>query len=150
MQSTIESIESLEPDRVRPEIRPRPPSTQFLPAVVVGIVVALILTAVLVSAPTWLPVLFLYVTRLRSRKADQRAQLARNLGINTLDRNKKRLLGSSTHFGEHRKPCLGMDLIPSQPPISQSPFTFEVTQVAIKSGFYGQLLPTSNARDQIS
>ena len=36
---------------------------------VVGIVEALILTAVLVSAPTWLPVLFFfYVTKLRSSK----------------------------------------------------------------------------------
>ena len=68
MGSTIEYIESPEHFRAQPENGPRTPSPQFLPPVVVGIVEALILTAVLVSAPTWLPVLFFYVTKLRSSK----------------------------------------------------------------------------------
>jgi len=60
---------------------------------VVGTLIALALTALLANALAWPTVLLVYVTRLRSRKSDQRAQLAHNLGISTLTLKSRKVVG---------------------------------------------------------
>ena len=59
----------------------------------VGIIATLTLTAVLANTVPWLIVLLVYVTRLRSRKSDQRARLASDLGISTLTLKDRKVVG---------------------------------------------------------
>ena len=59
----------------------------------VGTLIALALTALLTNTLAWPIVLFVYVTRLRSRKSDQRAQLAHDLGISTFTLKSRKVAG---------------------------------------------------------
>ena len=63
------------------------------PTMAVGIIATLTLTAVLANTVPWLIVLLVYVTRLRSRKSDQRARLASDLGISTLTLKDRKVVG---------------------------------------------------------
>jgi len=58
-----------------------------------GIAIVLALTAVLANALAWPLVMLVYVARLRSRKSDQRAQLARDLGTSTFTLKNKKVIG---------------------------------------------------------
>ena len=60
---------------------------------VFGAIAMLALTAVLANALAWPLFLLVYVTQLRSRKSDQRAQLARDLGISTLALKDRKVVG---------------------------------------------------------
>jgi len=60
---------------------------------IVGTTTAPALTVVLAIAFAWPLVLFVYVTQLRSRKSDQRVQLAHDLGIPTLVLKDRKVVG---------------------------------------------------------
>jgi len=146
MHTSIESIESLAPMRVRLARIPQA-WLRRRPTAVFGIVVAFALAVVLANAPAWLPVLLVYVMRLRSRKSDQRAQLALHLGISTGALEDKKVVGffHPSWFVLHTLPC---NFPPHHQPNNVSAFT--VTRAAIKNGSYGQLSSTSSARNRIS
>jgi len=58
-----------------------------------GAIIILTLTAALANALVWSLSLLVYVTQLRSRKSDQRAKLARDLGISTLALKDRKVVG---------------------------------------------------------
>ena len=60
---------------------------------VVGVIAPFLLSAVLANALAWPLTLLVYVARLRSRKSDQRAQLARDLGISTVTLKNRKVVG---------------------------------------------------------
>ena len=60
---------------------------------VMSVRVALALTAVLANVLAWPLALLIYVTQLRSRKLAQRAQLAHDLGLSTLNLKDKKVVG---------------------------------------------------------